>query len=84
MYHSLFSGLDSAARQEAFVKAEENLERMHRKPGAMVNLHVRAHALWNAQWRLLTAGDFAAGRFNTMTASWGEIVAAKGTEGCSP
>ena len=29
--------------------------------------------LFNRQWFLLTAGDFAAGKFNTMTVSWGYI-----------
>ena len=29
--------------------------------------------LFNRQWFLLTAGDYAAGKFNTMTVSWGYI-----------
>ncbi len=29
--------------------------------------------LFDRQWFLLTAGDFAAGKFNTMTVSWGYI-----------
>ncbi|MBE6373240.1 MAG: flavin reductase family protein [Lentisphaerae bacterium] len=29
--------------------------------------------LFNRQWFLLTAGDFASGKFNTMTVSWGYI-----------
>ena len=31
----------------------------------------RAHDLWANQWLLLTAGDFPAGRYNTMTVGWG-------------
>lgn len=30
-------------------------------------------SLWEDQWFLLTAGDFATGRFNTMTVSWGSL-----------
>ena len=29
--------------------------------------------IWDAGWFLLTAGDFGAGRFNTMTVSWGSF-----------
>lgn len=36
-------------------------------------LLVRAHQLWVNQWLLLTAGDFASGKFNTMTVGWGSI-----------
>lgn len=32
-----------------------------------------AFRIWDAGWFLLTAGDFAAGRFNTMTVSWGSF-----------
>jgi flavin reductase (DIM6/NTAB) family NADH-FMN oxidoreductase RutF len=34
---------------------------------------VKAHHLWAKQWLLLTAGDFAGGRFNTMTVGWGSV-----------
>ena len=34
---------------------------------------VRAHHLWDKQWMLLTSGDFAEGRFNTMTVGWGSL-----------
>ena len=34
---------------------------------------VKAHHLWAQQWLLLTAGDFAAGQFNTMTVGWGSL-----------
>lgn len=46
---------------------------MNRKPIAIDDLQVRAHQLWNGQWFLLTAGDFAAGAYNTMTVSWGSL-----------
>jgi len=36
-------------------------------------LLVRPHHLWNEQWLLLTAGDFAARHFNTMTVGWGSL-----------
>lgn len=36
-------------------------------------LRVRSHHLWNGQWFLLTAGDYATRRFNTMTVSWGSL-----------
>ena len=34
---------------------------------------VKAHHLWAQQGLLLTAGDFAAGQFNTMTVGWGSL-----------
>ena len=34
---------------------------------------VKAHHLWAKQWLLLTAGDFAGGRFNSMTVGWGSV-----------
>lgn len=36
-------------------------------------LQVRTHHLWAKQWLLLTAGDFASGKFNTMTVGWGSL-----------
>jgi flavin reductase (DIM6/NTAB) family NADH-FMN oxidoreductase RutF len=36
-------------------------------------LLVQSHDLWLRQWLLLTAGDFAEGRFNTMTVAWGSL-----------
>jgi flavin reductase (DIM6/NTAB) family NADH-FMN oxidoreductase RutF len=30
-------------------------------------------SLWERQWLLLTAGDFAAGEYNTMTVAWGSL-----------
>jgi len=37
------------------------------------SLLVKAHHLWNNQWVLLTSGDFAEGRFNSMTIGWGSV-----------
>jgi len=42
-------------------------------PISFDELLVRSHYLWNKQRLLLTAGDFAAGRFNTMTVGWGSL-----------
>jgi flavin reductase (DIM6/NTAB) family NADH-FMN oxidoreductase RutF len=36
-------------------------------------LLVRAHAIWDEGWFLLTAGDFSERSFNTMTVSWGSF-----------
>ena len=36
-------------------------------------LQVKIHDLFANQWLLLTAGDFTAGRYNTMTIAWGSI-----------
>lgn len=38
-----------------------------------VALNVQIHNLWKNQWMLLTAGDFKAGHFNTMTVAWGSL-----------
>ena len=43
------------------------------EPIAFDQLTVRAHHLWAIQWMLLTAGDFASGKFNTMTVGWGSL-----------
>lgn len=37
------------------------------------NLIVPTHRLWNNQWLLLAAGDFAAGAYNAMTVGWGSL-----------
>ncbi len=34
---------------------------------------VKPHHLWDRQWMLLTSGNFAEGRFNTMTVGWGSL-----------
>jgi flavin reductase (DIM6/NTAB) family NADH-FMN oxidoreductase RutF len=31
----------------------------------------RSYSIWEHGWFLLTSGDFAAGKYNTMTVSWG-------------
>ena len=46
---------------------------MNREPIPVNDLSVRSHHLWAEQWMLLTAGDFAAGKFNTMTVAWGSL-----------
>jgi flavin reductase (DIM6/NTAB) family NADH-FMN oxidoreductase RutF len=33
----------------------------------------RPMAIWEKQWMLLSAGDFAAKKFNSMTVSWGSL-----------
>jgi flavin reductase (DIM6/NTAB) family NADH-FMN oxidoreductase RutF len=37
------------------------------------DLQVRSHHLWAEQWMLLTSGDLAAGKFNTMAVGWGSL-----------
>ena len=44
-----------------------------RRPIPTNELVTLSHALWAEQWMLLTAGDFAAGHFNTMTVAWGSL-----------
>jgi flavin reductase (DIM6/NTAB) family NADH-FMN oxidoreductase RutF len=44
-----------------------------RQPVEPAALLVKIHDLFANQWLLLTAGDFAAGQFNTMTIAWGSI-----------
>jgi flavin reductase (DIM6/NTAB) family NADH-FMN oxidoreductase RutF len=46
---------------------------MTRKPIPFDEFLVKAHHLWAKQSLLLTAGDFAGGRFNTMTVGWGSL-----------
>jgi len=46
---------------------------MKRETIPIEDLNVRIHDLWDRQWFLLTAGDFATGAFNTMTVSWGSL-----------
>jgi flavin reductase (DIM6/NTAB) family NADH-FMN oxidoreductase RutF len=52
-------------------KMEESLP--VRRPVDPAVLRLKSHDLFANQWLLLTAGDFAAGRFNTMTIAWGSI-----------
>ncbi len=44
-----------------------------RFPISVDQLSIQPYTLWDTQWLLLAAGDFAAGRFNVMTVSWGTI-----------
>jgi flavin reductase (DIM6/NTAB) family NADH-FMN oxidoreductase RutF len=46
---------------------------MNRTPLTWEELTVRACHLWEEQWLLLTAGDFARGEYNTMTVAWGSL-----------
>ena len=48
---------------------------MKRVPIPCEQLSVRFHHLWADQWMLLTSGDFAGGRFNTMAVGWGSLGA---------
>ena len=44
-----------------------------RQETAFDDFNANPFQLFNRQWFLLTAGDFASGKFNTMTVSWGYI-----------
>lgn len=46
---------------------------MERNPVPMDDLVVKVHHLWSTQWMLLSCGDFAAGKFNSMTVAWGSL-----------
>jgi flavin reductase (DIM6/NTAB) family NADH-FMN oxidoreductase RutF len=46
---------------------------MKRETIPIEDLNVRIHDLWDRQWFLLTAGDFATGVFNAMTGGWGSL-----------
>jgi flavin reductase (DIM6/NTAB) family NADH-FMN oxidoreductase RutF len=46
---------------------------MTREPIPFDEFLVKAHHLWAKQGLLLTAGDFAEGRLNTMTVGWGSL-----------
>jgi flavin reductase (DIM6/NTAB) family NADH-FMN oxidoreductase RutF len=46
---------------------------MQRNPIPIEDFTVRPHHLWAEQWMLLTAGEFAQGKFNTMTVAWGSF-----------
>ena len=46
---------------------------MIREPILFDEFLMKAHHLWAKQGLLLTAGDFAEGRFNTMTVGWGSL-----------
>ncbi len=44
---------------------------MNRQPVAPERIVLRPFEAWDKGWCLLTAGDFAAKQFNSMTVSWG-------------
>jgi len=44
---------------------------MKREPIAINDFYFNVFHAWNHGWYLLTAGDFAAGKYNAMTVSWG-------------
>jgi len=46
---------------------------MKRTPIALSDVVLNALRIFDKQWFLLSAGDFAAGAFNTMTISWGGL-----------
>lgn len=46
---------------------------MARQAIPIAKLCGRFHDLWADQWLLLTAGDFAAKKFNCMTVGWGSL-----------
>jgi len=46
---------------------------MTREPISVQAFVAPTHYLWDKQWLLLTAGDFDAGHFNTMTVGWGSL-----------
>jgi flavin reductase (DIM6/NTAB) family NADH-FMN oxidoreductase RutF len=46
---------------------------MERKSIPLDQFVARTHYLWDAQWLLLTAGDFSEKQFNTMTVGWGSL-----------
>jgi flavin reductase (DIM6/NTAB) family NADH-FMN oxidoreductase RutF len=46
---------------------------MTRRTIAPDQLLLRSFHAWDQAWFLLSAGDFAAGRFNCMTVSWGSL-----------
>ena len=46
---------------------------MTRKPIAIEKFLAHPFARWEPGWLLLTSGDFAAGKYNCMTVSWGGL-----------
>jgi flavin reductase (DIM6/NTAB) family NADH-FMN oxidoreductase RutF len=46
---------------------------MERNLIPLTNLTARPVGQWEPGWFLLTSGDFAAGKFNAMTVSWGSM-----------
>lgn len=46
---------------------------MQRKPIEIEQFKIQPHHLFRTQWALVTAGDYAKGKFNTMTIGWGAL-----------
>ncbi len=46
---------------------------MSRKSAILDDIQFNPFDLWQNQWLLLTAGDFAANNYNTMTVAWGSF-----------
>jgi len=46
---------------------------MIRNPIAIHDLTLKVYDIWAERWILLTGGDFAAGKFNTMAIGWGAL-----------
>jgi flavin reductase (DIM6/NTAB) family NADH-FMN oxidoreductase RutF len=46
---------------------------MHLNPIPFDKFVIKPVHLWDLQWMLLTSGDFAGDKFNTMTVGWGSI-----------
>lgn len=46
---------------------------MKRRELPLADFRAEAFRIWDVGWFLLTAGDFATGRCNTMTVSWGSF-----------
>lgn len=46
---------------------------MERKPIAIEEFNLNAYSFFEKDWLLLTSGDFAEGKFNAMTISWGSL-----------
>ena len=46
---------------------------MERKAIAIEEFNINAYSFFENDWLLLTSGDFAAGKYNAMTISWGSL-----------
>ena len=46
---------------------------MNRQAIPITDFLAHPYSLWEKSWLLLTSGDFATGRFNCMTVSWGSL-----------
>lgn len=46
---------------------------MPREQISLEDFTTRSYAVWDYGWFLLTSGDYAAGKYNAMTVSWGAL-----------